>query len=230
MGQVTYAKSIRNPSTRPYPLSRDEVARLYYEEHLPLPEVASIAGTSRQCLARWMEYWKLPRRAGAEGLSMYRDKRRRSRSPNWEGGAWQNRSTGVWFTYAPNHPRQVSGGVVPTHILVAEARIGRYLRAGEVVHHLDGDRSNKDPENLCVMLNREHLILHRLLGCVGIAVLTEGRIEEVLRLIQDEARRSFVQYVYAERLPCVSGFLDAGASSARVPQQTRSLDYPEVSR
>ncbi|MEG4500626.1 HNH endonuclease signature motif containing protein [Microcoleus sp. F10-C6] len=36
------------------------------------------------------------------------------------------------------------------HRVIAEQTIGRKLRPGEVVHHLDGDKTNNSPENLVV--------------------------------------------------------------------------------
>ena len=36
------------------------------------------------------------------------------------------------------------------HRIVAEQSIGRKLRPGEIVHHLDEDKSNNSPENLVV--------------------------------------------------------------------------------
>lgn len=205
--QHNYQRSITDPSKHPYPLSKDEVARLYYEECLPLPEVAAIAGTSRQRLARWMEYWQFPRRTGVEGRVLYCDKRNLSRSPNWQGGTWKNRSTNTWWTYAPTHPKKNHSGAVPMHILVAEARIDRYLRDDEVVHHLDKDRDNNDPRNLCVMLRGEHLVLHRVLGEVGIALLKVGSHRQVLAAIADAKKRRLVETVYVEGVPCVAGLL-----------------------
>ncbi len=226
----TYAKSVKDPSTHPYPLGKDEVARLYYEECLPLPEVAAIAGTSRQRLARWMEFWGLPRRTGTEGRAIYCDKRQLSRSPNWQGGQWKHGQSGTWYTYAPHHPRKDNSGAVATHILVAEARIGRYLRPGEVVHHLDKDRDNNAPDNLCVMLSKEHLTLHRMLGDVGIALYNEGFLDLVLRLIPDGHRRRFVRLIYSDLGPCVSGLLDSNAGSDGTSRKTRGPDEPEVRR
>ena len=210
----TYAKSVRDPSTHPYPLSREEVARLYYEERLPLSEVAEIAGTSRQRLARWMEYWGLPRRTGLQGRSIFTDRRRASRPAGWIGKQWKHEATKTMFTYAPGHPRSRSNkGVMPVHVLVAELRIGRLLEEGEVVHHLDRDRYNNSPENLCVMLNKGHLVLHRLLGEIGVAMMGRGRFDEVATLISDEPRRAFVRSVYLLELPCVSGTLRSAAGS-----------------
>ena len=47
------------------------------------------------------------------------------------------------------------------HRLVAEGKLGRPLRKGEVVHHIDGDYKNNDPNNLMVLPSqREHVKLH----------------------------------------------------------------------
>ena len=41
-----------------------------------------------------------------------------------------------------------------TYRQIAEQKIGRKLQPGEVVHHIDGDRTNNDPENLMVLPSR----------------------------------------------------------------------------
>ena len=46
------------------------------------------------------------------------------------------------------------------HRVVAEEMIGRKLRPDEVVHHIDGNKSNNDPSNLMVMTQSEHIKLH----------------------------------------------------------------------
>ena len=60
----------------------------------------------------------------------------------------------------PNHPNCDSKGYVREHRLVAEQKIGRYLNADEIVHHIDHDKFNNDPENLEVMTLAEHTRLH----------------------------------------------------------------------
>lgn len=44
---------------------------------------------------------------------------------------------------------------VPVHRWVAERKLGRPLRPGEVVHHKDRDKSNNDPDNLWVFRSQE---------------------------------------------------------------------------
>ena len=47
------------------------------------------------------------------------------------------------------------------HRIVAEEKIGRPLKPGEVVHHIDGNKQNNKPENLMVFKNQsEHVRWH----------------------------------------------------------------------
>jgi hypothetical protein len=44
-----------------------------------------------------------------------------------------------------------------------EEHIGRYLKPGEVVHHIDGDKTNNDISNLMLLTNSDHMKLHAIL-------------------------------------------------------------------
>lgn len=64
-----------------------------------------------------------------------------------------------------NHPRANSEGAVYLHVLVAEEKLGRYLLPEEVVHHIDGDKTNNDPNNLIVFYTKaDHSSFHKN-GC-----------------------------------------------------------------
>lgn len=67
--------------------------------------------------------------------------------PNWKGG--HINGAGYRIVYH-NGKRMVE------HRVVAEQMIGRPLEANEIVHHIDGNRSNNSQENLVVMLSAEH--------------------------------------------------------------------------
>ena len=49
-----------------------------------------------------------------------------------------------------------------THRVVAEQMLGRPLKQGEVVHHIDRNRRNNDPSNLMIFPSQaEHALWHR---------------------------------------------------------------------
>lgn len=71
---------------------------------------------------------------------------------------------GYRLIHKPDHPNSMKSenwdGYVYEHIFVATNSLGRPLRENEVVHHLDGDRSNNRSENLLVLERSQHWRLH----------------------------------------------------------------------
>ena len=76
------------------------------------------------------------------------------RAANWRGGIRYDRDRVM--VYAPDNPMANAHGYVYRYRIVAAELIGRPLAPEEIVHHLDGDETNDDPENLTVITQSEH--------------------------------------------------------------------------
>ncbi len=72
-------------------------------------------------------------------------------------------NTYQWIYVGKDHPKANSSGSVHSHIVVMEQHLGRQLRAGEVVHHLDGNKRNNAVENLalCASESEHQKTYHR---------------------------------------------------------------------
>ena len=63
--------------------------------------------------------------------------------------------------YKPSHPKARIDGHVYIHQLQAEKKIGRQLKNGECVHHIDEDKYNNDLDNLMIFKTKaDHTAFH----------------------------------------------------------------------
>jgi hypothetical protein len=73
-------------------------------------------------------------------------------------------TNGYVLVYIPDHPKAIKGGsfegYVYEHVLVGEEILDRPIKEGEIVHHLDLNRSNNSPDNLLILSNPMHGKLH----------------------------------------------------------------------
>lgn len=84
------------------------------------------------------------------------------KSANWKGGI-EIHSHGWRWIYCPEHPNAHKGKVAE-HRLIMEKKIGRYLSSQEMVHHINGDKTDNREENLELMSRSEHSKIHHPKG------------------------------------------------------------------
>ena len=78
-----------------------------------------------------------------------------SNHPMWKGGEILN-SQGYILVYSPNHPYKDKRNYIREHRLVMEKYIGRFLLPSEVIHHINGIKTDNRIENLKIVSNEEH--------------------------------------------------------------------------
>lgn len=54
-----------------------------------------------------------------------------------------------------DHPTAYEGGLIAEHRYIAEQMLGRYLKEGETVHHVNGNKKDNRPENLWVFRTKK---------------------------------------------------------------------------
>ena len=60
--------------------------------------------------------------------------------------------------------KKVNGKYIPIYRIIAEKALGRPLKQGEVVHHIDGNRLNNVNSNLLICTDSYHRRLHYLMN------------------------------------------------------------------
>ena len=131
-----------------------------------LRSIAKLLGVTYQTLQYHRRQWGCP--LLRKGRTSGKD------HASWTGGEFIDR-WGYKMIRAPE--RGMCNPYVPEHILIAEQMIGRQLiKHKEVVHHINGIKSDNREENLLVCTRSEHRTLHGQLGQIGYELFRQGII------------------------------------------------------
>jgi hypothetical protein len=91
-------------------------------------------------------------------LALARQKQTGDKCPGWKGG--KIRSRGYILIWCPNHPFVNATGYIQEHRLIAEKALGRYLKRGEMTHHINGNKADNHNSNLLICSLGYHRWLH----------------------------------------------------------------------
>jgi hypothetical protein len=96
-------------------------------------------------------------------------------SGNWKGGKWRN-DRGYIHIRVKDHPN-ASHGYVLQHALVMEEYLGRHIRKGEVIHHINGQKDDNSITNLWLCNGSKHRSAHESLFKLIKPLLDKGIVK-----------------------------------------------------
>lgn len=121
-------------------------------------------------------------------LGIYISMRTGKNHPRYKEEGYKT-SDGYITILNPNHPKCDGYGYVKEHRLIVEKFIGRFLKKEEIVHHLNGIRTDNRIENLMVFpSNKEHISFHRKIQQFGVTNPIARQIEnrwEALKKLEE---------------------------------------------
>jgi len=126
--------------------NKEVIKKLYWENEFPMQEIAKHFGCSRQSIS------KLSKELEINGVKTS-SRCIREKHQGWKGGICKFPRNGIIITTGRNKQRL-------EHALIAEKILGRNLRKGEVVHHINGNNYDNRNENLLICTQSYHARFH----------------------------------------------------------------------
>jgi len=118
--------------------------------------IARLLGIKVSCLRVFLYRHKVPSNPGLGG------KRNHAR---YKGGRIVRKDGYVYLSGMQHHPRHYKGEVLE-HRVVMETKLGRFLTAEEVVHHIDYNKQNNDINNLMLFKSQKAHFFYEKNICV----------------------------------------------------------------
>lgn len=135
---------------------KDFLINLYENQNVSICKIAESLGVTQSAIRRYFKKYDIPFKETSYAKSVSTSGKRHG---NWTGEK-HLASSGYYEIYMPEHPKANKRNKVYEHRLVMEQHIGRYLTDDEVVHHINGVKTDNRLENLLLLTNSEHIALH----------------------------------------------------------------------
>jgi len=156
--------------------SRDWLHQKYWDERLPAHKIAKLCGVKPHIIWALLKKFRIKTRTISEANKGNVGEK----ASSWRGG--RIRATGGYINiFQPNHPHASGNGYILEHRLVMEKKLGRYLTKDEMIHHLNGIKTDNREENLLVVNIKTHPIGYAGGYREGYKVATSEMTERLMR-------------------------------------------------
>lgn len=102
--------------------------------------------------------------------------KRGSTHPSWRGGRYLSHDGYVMIHIRSGHSNVGWDSYEREHIYLMEQHLGRSLSKSEVVHHIDGDKTNNNMNNLWLCDQSQHREAHASLQYLGYELIQAGLV------------------------------------------------------
>lgn len=126
----------------------------YIIKKLSVIEIAKILNCSRSVIFNRLKEYKIKIRNLKEARKVSPFHKGKN-AHNWKGGRFNNKD-GYILVLCPNHPHKTTGDYIFEHRFIMEIKLGRYLNKNEIVHHINGIRTDNRIVNLCLVNRKNH--------------------------------------------------------------------------
>lgn len=160
-----YFKPPLNRAHRPFK-NYDWLYEHYIIKSLSTPRIAKIVAKQTNSkvdghtIAKWMERFGIKRNNKYFG----------DKSPGWKGGRGFHKQSNTWWL-------TVNGERIIEYRHIASQILNRKLNKGEVIHHINGNRSDNNPKNLYLFSSEsKHQKYHQTLYHYILSKMEDGII------------------------------------------------------
>ena len=146
--------------------NKEWLNKAYQKDQLTQQEIANLTNTTKTNIRNWMKKFNIPRRNPQEARSLesYKKKMMGENNPFWGKGKNGKgvRITGKYrYIYMPSRKKYSYNNYFLEHHMVAEKALGRYMKTGEIIHHINGNSLDNRNCNLLICTKGYHTWLHQ---------------------------------------------------------------------
>lgn len=142
-------------------LTKPKLEDLYIGQKLSAPQIALRTGIRENRVRYLLKVYAIPMRTQGESTH-FTCMQRYARGYLGPRGGRTVLPEGYVRVMCKGHPRADPHGYVLEHILVMEKKLGRALLPWEIVHHIDGNKSNNSDDNLEAISRANHSLYKRM--------------------------------------------------------------------
>jgi len=153
---------------------REWLFNQYIELQKSVKQIRRETGLGINTIKRWLRYFEIPLRDIHDDIIRKQRGHTGNKHPKWLG---KRNLGGYIYTYFPEHPCSNKQGYMAQHRIVAEQILGRQIEKEEVVHHINGDRTDNRKENLFPTNRVQHQKASASLMNIGYELVKQGKLK-----------------------------------------------------